>query len=172
MQRLKNKRLCAIVLVVLMAACGPLAGLRAGLRAGGPLVDRLAAQGVFPREKAQAIRTDFADGLDVAERLQANWNPKAQRPAAAHQAFTEWRAIYDRGNFGSDSRIQSAADIADSVFLAIELFYNPGQQAAAMVKSNRATRSAVSDSAPQTEAELDAFIKRRSQELKRALEAQ
>lgn len=112
--------------VLFVASCELLTSLRVALASAGPLVTSLANAGVFPKSKADAILQDFSDGVRVAEGLKANIDladTKGQKIAAAQKAQREWLAIYARGNFGANPKIQTAANIADGIFASLVLYY-------------------------------------------------
>ena len=113
-------------LILLFTSCGLITSLKAALASAGPLVTVLARSGAINEANAQAILRDFSDGVTVAEELNANIKiatTKGMKAAAALKAERKWIEIINRGDFGTNLKIQTAANIADGIFASIVLFY-------------------------------------------------
>ncbi len=84
--------------------------------------------------------------------IQAANGDKAKQAAAAQKALATWRSIYERGDFGHNSKILTAANIADGIFTSIALYYGAVPPAAPGAAKTV-------ERAP-TEAELNAQVER------------
>lgn len=131
-----------VIASVLWYGCGGgtlLKSFRIALASSGPLVNSLAASGLIPQAKAAAIIADFSEGAGCADRLATAFNAipkelpaneiKLRKFEAARDALTCFRAIINRQNFAANSRIQSAANIAEGILASLVAFYSPSPEA-------------------------------------------
>lgn len=101
-------------------------GLHLALAGSGPLLALLVSQRKLSQQKADWIRDDFADAVDIADELKDEVRAAtdtAGKLAAAQKAYRGFRDIYALGHFGADPTILMAADIADGIFAAIVSLY-------------------------------------------------
>lgn len=164
---MKRKLFSAILIAVLLAGCGSsslIKSFRVALAASGPLVNSLVTSGAITQTKATAIVRDFDDGAQCALTLQTAFSaiPKgdpdanARKLTASSNALQCFRVIINRQNFAAHPRIQQAADIAEAILASLVEFYSGSNTGAA-------------GAPPKTEAELEKELKRKVEELERAL---
>lgn len=156
---------CIALTTVFSAGCGFVSDLKIALASSGPLVTILVNKGVISQAKADFIRQDFGDAVDVVAVLDAKFKVAAGVPeklAAAQQAETSWRAIYERGHFGVNPAVLDAANIADAIFATIVAYYG-GRPVSLSVSAK---------TAPKTEKALAETIKAKIKELKEKLKVQ
>lgn len=135
-------------------------GLRLAVAGSGPLLALLVRQGKLSKEKADFIRDDFADVVDVVDKLKDEVRAAtdtAGRLAAAQKAYREFKLIYERGHFGASPEILLAANLGNSIFIAIVELYGGTVFSAPRVAP------------PQTEQAQRAAIEAKIEELKQAL---
>lgn len=102
------------------------ASVRSALKAAPILTSRLVNIGKLTPKLKEVIDKDFTDGVNVAltlgEELDDADTPQ-EKYTAANKAFQNWLVIYNRGNFGSNSDVRDAADIASGIFEFIDAYY-------------------------------------------------
>lgn len=120
----------ALLLSLTVSCGGVVTALRSALAAAPALTTGLVSSGIITQAQADGAVKDFTDGGNVALALKDDLDAARNKPnanvlkaQAAHQAKNDWKAIYDRGHFGSAPAITKAANLADGIFLFIEAYY-------------------------------------------------
>jgi hypothetical protein len=150
-----------LLFAVSQAACNTnfVTELRIVLAASGPLVSSLEASGVLPASIGANVIQDFTDEAnavgDFSAALTACGTDNQCKANAAETLFNQSEAIYQRGHFGSNVKILTAANIARGIFESIKLYY-----------ASRAPNAKVSAVRTPTDKELKAKV----QELKLAMQ--
>lgn len=158
--------------MLFLTACNDtvIQALRATIAASAPLRQTLVDEGAISAELSTKLEMDFNDGADCADVLNQDFkaipkddpDAKAKKLNAGVKAGRCWKTILLRQNFAKHPRLQRAANIIDGAFAAVIVFYSePGVM--------RASAESRASAPPKDEKELEADLKKRIDELKKAM---